>query len=544
MKTKFKKLKFRISNKLIFLLSFILYIIIPNVVSFADDVDVFNPGINDQVKEATPEMTKLLIKFSEYLDFNGVIQDVLQYFKYVILKGLYFLAEAGYKSYKAIFELNTYFDSEKVNFIYKIVLPITLGILFLSLIYIGYRMLLQKKDDRVGFVSNLILAGCLILILPTSLIMMNTLSKLSFNMINTFNTNGKSKQELYEFNKKIKTEDGKEFALEVTPIDNIYKSLFIDMQRVNDEKFKKEVNLKNPNDLTVAELNRINPTRIIKDNNEILDFRLNGNKAEKVNYTLIGNPGYYSWHFLFWQGVGYLLIIAYVYILVGIKQAGVIFNLAVLKIISPLILASDLHSGERVKAVIKEVLNSYIMIIGMHFLVTLYSFYMIWISNLEISFYIKLMLLVGGAVAVVGAGIYERILGVSGVGSRFSPLQTMYQMKMLTSGIFRNVKNNSVLKGTKSASSKVFKNTFSKDSPYFNKNSSSKPTNNSNNNGEKTSEKNIGVKDNLRRSTSSSSKTKNSTHRQSFNSTQTKESRSSMFTKRNSTQTKDNLRKK
>ena len=243
------------------------------------------------------------------------------------------------------------------------------------------------------------------------------------------------------------------------------------------------------------------------------------NKAEKANYTLIGNPGYYSWHFLFCQGVGYLLIIAYVYILVGIKQAGVIFNLAVLKIISPLILASDLHSGERVKAVIKEVLNSYIMIIGMHFLVTLYSFYMIWISNLEISFYIKLMLLVGGAVAVVGAGIYERILGVSGVGSRFSPLQTMYQMKMLTSGIFRNVKNNSVLKGTKSASSKVFKNTFSKDSPYFNKNSSSKPTNNSNNNGEKTSEKNIGVKDNLRRSTSSSSKTQNSTHKKSFNST-------------------------
>ena len=135
MKFKLKKLKSKYFSRIIFILSFLLFTVIPTIISFADDPDIGNPEINHQIKEATPEITKLLIKFSEYLNFNGVVQDVLQYLKYIILRGLYFLADAGYKAYKAIFELNTYFDSEKVNFIYKTALPITLGILFLSFVY-------------------------------------------------------------------------------------------------------------------------------------------------------------------------------------------------------------------------------------------------------------------------------------------------------------------------------------------------------------------------------------------------------------------------
>ena len=548
MKFKLKKLKSKYFSRIIFILSFLLFTVIPTIISFADDSDIGNPEINHQIKEATPEITKLLIKFSEYLNFNGVVQDVLQYLKYIILRGLYFLADAGYKAYKAIFELNTYFDSEKVNFIYKTALPITLGILFLSFVYIGYRMLLQKKDDRVGFVSNLILACCLILILPTALISLNTVSKLGFDMINTFNAGGRSKQETYELNKKIKTDTNQELATEVSPVDNIYKTLFIDMQKINDEKFKKDIDLINPNNLTVAELNRIDPTRLIKEKNEILNYKLNGNKAEEVGYTVFGNPGYYSWSILFWRGVAYLLIITYVYILVGIKQAGVIFNLAVLKIISPLVLSSDLHSGERTKAVIKEVLHSYVMLVGMHFLVTLFSFYLIWISSLEIAFYKKLMMLVGGSIAVVGAGIYERILGISGVGARFSPLQTMYQMKMLSSGMFRGIKNNSIVRGTKGVSNKIFKNTFSKNSPYFNKENSKGNSgksmndragdnlrnNNLNSNSKNRNNNSSGYRQNLKKA-STTKNTKTSSN---------KETRSSMFTKINTTQRNDNLRRK
>lgn len=598
-----KNLKSKILLKTTFILSFILYTVIPTIISFADDIEAIKPEVNYQIKEATPEMTKLLIKFSDYLNFNGVIEDVIQYFKYIILRGLYHLADIGYKAYKSIFELNTYFDSQKVNFIYKTVLPITVGILFLSFVYIGYRMLLQKKDDRVGFVSNIILAGCLILIFPTSLITMNSLAKLSFDMINSFSTNGMTKQEIHKLNEKIRTEDGKEYATEVSPVDNIYKTLFIDMQRVNNEKFEKEIDLENPNGLTVSELNRINPTRIISNKNDILNYKLNGNKAEEVGWTLLGNPGYYSWTFLFWQGTAYLLLIAYVYILSGIKQAGAIFNLAALKILSPLFFASDIVTGERIKAVIKEVLNSYTMIIGMHFLITLYSFFMIWVANLKIPFYVKLIFLVGGAIATVGAGIYERVLGVSGAGSRFSPLQTMYQMKMLTGGIFRKLAHNSVSRGFKNGVGKVAKNTFSKNSPYFDKgnsNNTSKISSQGNNResgssragdnlkrikqtgGNISSKNSQNLKNNTNSNNSNNSNnssrnggynnsnsnnnrgggfrnneslgSSNSSYRQSFNkkttnttrstrTTSNRETRSSMFTRNNSSQRKDNLRR-
>ena len=73
MKFKLKKLKSKYFSRIIFILSFLLFTVIPTIISFADDPDIGNPEINHQIKEATPEITKLLIKFSEYLNFNGVV---------------------------------------------------------------------------------------------------------------------------------------------------------------------------------------------------------------------------------------------------------------------------------------------------------------------------------------------------------------------------------------------------------------------------------------------------------------------------------------
>ena len=225
---------------------------------------------------------------------------------------------------------------------------------------------------------------------------------------------------------------------------------------------------------------------------------------------------------------------------------------------------------------------------------------MIWVANLKIPFYVKLIFLVGGAIATVGAGIYERVLGVSGAGSRFSPLQTMYQMKMLTGGIFRKLAHNSVSRGFKNGVGKVAKNTFSKNSPYFDKgnsnntskissqgnnresgssragdnlkrikqtgvNISSKNSQNLKNNNNSNNSSNSSRNGGYNNSNSNNNRgggfrnneslgSSNSSYRQSFNkkttnttrstrTTSNRETRSSMFTRNNSSQRKDNLRR-
>lgn len=421
---------------------------------------------------------ELLRKYAEYLRFNSIIGDTLNHLSYIILKFLHSLANYCYSAYSGLLDFTSFINSKQVNDLYSYLKPIATVFFFFSLIYIGYRFMLNKKDEKMDILSNFILALSLLVVLPMSMSILNSVTRLSFESIDSFDT---------KFNSE-----------ESSPVDKVFKTLFIDIQKLNDENFEKNIDFDKPNNLTAKDLRNLRINKLIENPKEPLNYVLNGFRTEeapKNHWYSIANHGYYAWNMLFWQGSAMLLIIAYVYFLCAFKQGASIYNIAVAKIISPLILFSDIHSGQRQKALIKEIINAYVMLIGAYLLVLIYSYFMIFVINSKANFILKIILLYSGGVATANAGIYERILGVEGLGGRgFNPLQAMYQLSFISRSLpkFRGNKGSSSNANNKTSNNENYANNNSSSNSNYNGkdnlNSSSENDKNNNSNNYKSTD--------------------------------------------------------
>lgn len=351
---------------------------------------------------------EILIKFSNYLSTKDIVPNTLRSIGYGVLKFLYYIANSIFTIFKEILGVNTFYKSTEINKLYTEFKPLLVALFSLSIAYLGFLLITNKKQDRSNIMMNIILSIMLIVMLPSIMIKLGDITTESISALNSMEKSNNDE----------------------SPVDIAYKDLFVDVQKLNDENFKKLPG-KNEHNLSVPELNNLSINSVVENPSEPLKFKLNGSKLEEMKengWLTIFENGYYRWHINFANGYVYMLTMIAVYGLSAIKLARIIFELAVNKIVGLLVVSTDLHSGQKTKAVFKEILKSYLTVIAMYLMLILYAYFTLFLNGLKLSPLANMALLIGSGFAVIdGAKIFERVIGIdSGLEDSHKSLMSLY----------------------------------------------------------------------------------------------------------------------
>lgn len=363
---------------------------------------------------------EVLKKFADYLNKKSLFDDGLRKIGYELLKGARSLADGMQNIFKDVLGINKFYNSPSVTKLFNSLKPLVIILFTLSIVYLGFLLITNKKEDRSNIIMNIILSITLIIMLPY---IMNQLSTVVTQSISAIDN--------------IEEED-------IQPVDKVYKGLFVDVQKLNDDGLESKPTTETAihEGVTVDDLKRLEVNAIVENPIDPLTYYLNGDyvlEMPKNGFLTILEDGYYRWDISFFKGYVYFFTMIIVYGLSSLKLARILFELGVNKIFGLLVVGADLHSGQRTKAVFKEIFSSYLTIIAMYLMLIMYSYFTAFLNlQDELGFIATSILLIGSGFAVIdGAKIFEKILGIdSGLeNAQRTMMSTYYGGRMLVGGI-------------------------------------------------------------------------------------------------------------
>lgn len=402
------------------------------------------------------EIADLLYKYFEYLGERNFIVDIFRTIGFWILKGLYYITQLAYEFFDSIAGLNYFFKIDAINNIYSKVALVTGSIIILYVVITSIKSIISMKLNK-EILKNAVISAVLIASLPFAMTKAGELTIAGINFIKSWSVSsliaenpGKAWQlGGYEEYKKKKQE---------TMVDKVFKNMFIDVKENLVDKDFKDIEKVEGNSLHIDDLKRIKiNSMMLKDRepiHKVLEYRLAGYGKEIEKISANGKfvpsfrvEGYYRWKFNFIYGVVFMVLLLIVFIKSGFTISKLIYELGLNKIISPLILSTDVETGEKRKIVIREIGICYMTIIVTYIAVHIYSEFISFMNSIDISINsIQKIFLVAGATAGIfkGSNFVEKAFGIQSThsSSLSSWIYTFSAMKNLASSHSSN-RNNS-----------------------------------------------------------------------------------------------------
>ena len=360
------------------------------------------------IPRVVSENIDILRRFAEYLEITTISNDFFRSVIFYFYKAIYFLAKSSKGVFESVLNFIDFTDSQQLNQLFATYKPLIWIIMMLSLMFVGYLIMFNKLQNRENVVTNLIILLVMMTLLPLSVSQLN-------NFIETF---------LYDARA---TEEEGESLTTGSVVDDIFLGSFVDVELLArngwiDVDETSRLNILTPESMAYFDINqRITSTEI----HPALNEKLSGDDGVPLERGRILpevlKEYYYRFSVNYWRGLFGLGVLAFVYLIYAIITARLIFELAINKILALLISASDLHSGQRMKGAILEIIKGYLTILGMIFMTVIFGHFVNWLYHHPSAQQNKIamsVLLMGSALAMIdGAKIFERILGVD-VGVR------------------------------------------------------------------------------------------------------------------------------
>ncbi|HHT20797.1 MAG TPA: hypothetical protein GXZ74_05120, partial [Tissierellia bacterium] len=313
----------------------------------------------------TSENLPLLREFAKYLDITSIIQDFIRSVIFAIYHGLYVLAKGARSVFEAILGFLDFTESTQLNELFQAYKPLIWVLMILSLMFVGYLIMFNKLQHRENVVTNIIILLVMMTILPMAITQFNSFVRTFLDDANQTQAEQQS----------------------ATVVDDIFLSSIVDVEllaRSGWPPIDEDLRL---NQLTVDSLETFDINTRITDTSihTALDEKLVYDQVTKMERSKllpeILKEYYYRFSVNYWRGIFGLGVLAFVYIIYAIITARLILELAINKILALLISASDLHSGQRMKGAIIEIIKAYLTIIGMIFMTVIFGHFVNWLYH-------------------------------------------------------------------------------------------------------------------------------------------------------------------
>ncbi|MGG0391120.1 pLS20_p028 family conjugation system transmembrane protein [Priestia megaterium] len=385
------------------------------------------------------EILKKLHEFADYLDKGNIATYLLRKIGWGIVQVLSFLVDSLEGITDSVLGIKLFFNSPAIQDFIKDIQPFLYILWAFSFLYIGYMLIIHKKVNREQIMINIFISMAVLLLLNTSMLKAD---KFTDKAIDAVDLGGDS-----------------------TVSEKIIKQNITDVAQfdVNGWKTPK---LKEPNKVPQNRIDLIDITEKIDG-----DFKVNekdkisdeGKKilTHKAAITPDGKEGlvelengwfdffpelYYRWHWNFWTIAISLFVTGMTMLFTSIKLAKLCYELGFNAILAQLVAPADVGDGQKLKVVLQNILNTFLVIIMIFISMKVYLIGMTYIAE-HTEGVTTLILQIAFSIAVVdGPVMCERLFGIdaglkSGWGAVAGGLAMMKGMESTMNGAKGTFKN-------------------------------------------------------------------------------------------------------
>ncbi|WP_407728555.1 pLS20_p028 family conjugation system transmembrane protein (plasmid) [Priestia megaterium] len=351
------------------------------------------------------EILKKLREFSEYLDVGNIVTYMLRKVGWACIQLLSFLVDGLEGITDSILGIKTFFNSPEIqDFITKIQ-PFLYVLLAFSFLYIGYMLIIQKKVNREQIMINIFISMAVLLLLNASMLKAD---KFTDQAIEAVDLNEKG-----------------------TVSEKIIKSNITDVAQFDLTKWKSP-KLKEPNKVPQKNIMMIDITEKIDDKFKVNKKDTLSDEGQKIltnkaDITPDGKEGlvelnngwfdffpelYYRWSWNFWTIAVSLFVIGMTLLFTSIKLAKLCYELGFNAILAQIVAPADVADGQKLKAVLKNILNTFLVTIMIFISMKVYLMGTVFISD-KLEGIPYLIALIAFSIAVVDGPIMcERLFGI------------------------------------------------------------------------------------------------------------------------------------
>ncbi|WP_321998844.1 pLS20_p028 family conjugation system transmembrane protein [Priestia megaterium] len=385
------------------------------------------------------EILKKLHEFADYLDKGNIASYLLRKIGWGIIQVLSFLVDSLEGITDNVLGIKLFFNSPAIQDFIKEIQPFLYILWAFSFLYIGYMLIIHKKVNREQIMINIFISMAVLLLLNTGMVKADKFTDQAIDAV--------------------------DLDADSTVSEKIIKQNITDVAQFDVNEWKTP-NLKEPNKVPQNRIDLIDITEKIDG-----DFKVNekdklseeGTKilTHKAAITPDGKEGlvelkngwfdffpelYYRWHWNFWTIAISLFVTGMTMLFTSIKLAKLCYELGFNAILAQLVAPADVGDGQKLKTVLQNILNTFLVIIMIFISMKVYLIGMTYIAE-HTEGVTTLILQIAFSIAVVdGPVMCERLFGIdaglkSGWGAVAGGLAMMKGMESTMNGAKGTFKN-------------------------------------------------------------------------------------------------------
>lgn len=351
-------------------------------------------------------MIDILSKYDSIIVIKEFIGGAFRVVGWYLIKFLVMISNSVEGVVDQIYTLNGFFNSPEINELIKMFKPVIFVILMVSLCYLGFQLMLNRKFKLEGLTTNIALAVIVVVALPTFMLQVAKITDTAISAVNSkyeTTANKVIKENLTDiylfeannFNKSTKNNIPESSVMNVNVLDEL------DTSKVkNKDLFSKKIGFDE------------NSKKILVDLSD--------------GFFGMGGESYYRWHLDYFNVIVTLTCIIVVIVLSSIRIAKIIVEIGIKRIFATLYSFADISTGQGLKTIVKDLFSSFAILFSISLLIKIYLLLSSYASS-KVDGIAELIVLIGGASAVIsGPDIVERIFGINSGVSTGNVISSIY----------------------------------------------------------------------------------------------------------------------
>ncbi|MGF9955343.1 pLS20_p028 family conjugation system transmembrane protein [Bacillus mycoides] len=352
------------------------------------------------------EILKVLEEFSDYLQVGDIVNYVLRWLGWFLIQGLSLVVDALEGVTDAILGIKGFFNSPEIQNFVDMLYPLFVVLLAISFLYIGYMFIMNKQMNRSQIIINIFVTLSVLCLLSTGMTKVDKFTDDAIAVVKS-EQKGSLSDEIIKKNitdVAVIDQNGWKKKEDMNPKNNIpeknIRQIDITEKIDSDFKFTKDKDLSDGG-------------QKILQNKRVMDALGVASLAElKDGWFDFFPEKYYRWHWNFWNIFFTLLITGATLLLVSIKLARLFYELAFNYLLANILAPADVANGQKLKAVLSNILNIFIATIMIFLSLKLYIMGTAFLHD-KLNGVPYLIALAAFSMAVLdGPAVVERLFGI------------------------------------------------------------------------------------------------------------------------------------
>ena len=383
------------------------------------------------------ELLERLLAFEDVLTLSTPISWMFRQIGWALIKGLAIMMDAMQGLTNSMTDMLGFFNAPAVQDFLVTLRPYLVILLALALAWIGFQLMMNRKVQTHQVVLNVLIAILVIGGLAPTMTHFETFTKAANDFIST---------------------DGDGMMS-----DAVIKENLTDVALYNEHDWTVtdlEAEGADPNNIQESRVRHINMVEVITEETEVTPGEIvneNGKQilSHKIITDAMGNTAleeidnggmfsmlsydehYYRFEYNFWTIFVTLFVGAATLLFATYKVARLAYEIAFNKVLASILAFADVQNGQMLKAVLKNIVNMFAIVIMIFLSLRLYNIFMAYLPTTDMNAAAKLIAMIAVSAAVVdGPKICERIFGIdAGLRSGWGMVAGGYALGRSAKGI-------------------------------------------------------------------------------------------------------------